>query len=161
MKFESYMSELNGYLKALQRVSGNGFSFGVRYYLVESDDIDFFITKQIELWGETDKLQYISKSKISYRSLVGRIKRFIFSGILSHERLANQKVTTYFESVLLEDINEFYCLASTTVSSSDSYYPLIQGPVYLLDIKDSSKNMSLYYLVQIGNYYVLTFFSKR
>lgn len=160
MNFESHISELNGYLKALQRISGNGFSFGVRHCLVDIEDVDAFISAQIDLWGERDKLQYIGRSEISYRDLVAKIKTFLFRGILSHEKLANPKIISYFQSVLLEDINEFYCQASVCQNSKNPYYPLIDGPVYLLDIEDNTKEVSLFYLVKIDKYYVLTFFSR-
>ena len=77
MSFDSYMSELNGYLKALQRISGNGFVFGVRYSLVETEDVDAFISGQIDLWGEKDRFQYSGKSEISYRDLISKIKPFL------------------------------------------------------------------------------------
>jgi len=160
MSFDSYMSELNGYLKALQRISGNGFVFGVRYSLVETEDVDAFISGQIDLWGEKDRFQYSGKSEISYRDLISKIKPFLFHGALSHEKLSAPKTVSYFESVLPEDINEFYCQASVSQGSSNTYYPLIDGPVYLLDIEDKAKDRSLFYLVKIDKYYVLTFFSR-
>ena len=160
MSFDAYMSELNGYLKALQRISGNGFSFGVRYSVAETEDLDAFISAQIELWGEKDRLQYNGKSEISYRDLISKIKPFLFHGALSHEKLSEPKAISYFESVLLEDINEFYCQASVSQNPENTSYPLIDGPVYLLDIEDKDKGRSLFYLVKIDKYYVMTFFSR-
>lgn len=158
MSFEKYISELNGYLHALKRISGREFSFGVRHYKSENRTVDVFISDLILEWGiET----YKGKTAISYKELKKGIGSFIFRGALQPEIQARLNSKEYFESVLIEDISEYYCQAACSELNLESSYPLIDGPVYLLAIDDPTKERVFIYLVEIGSHFVVTFFSER
>jgi hypothetical protein len=158
MSFNLYISELNGYLKSLQRLSGNKCVFGATSFQCNFDEISDVAQVYISNLSEKDNFHYHGKVNIQYRELMKKIKSIVFSGILSKEQLASDNIIAYLESVITEDINEYYGLAS---NPNESFHPLIEDPVYLLDIKDDSVSESLYFIVQVGGRYVLAYFCKR
>ncbi len=160
MQFDYYISELNGYLTALQRLSGVTFSFGAKSYYAK-ENIDEFLKNYLKEMTEKEDISYGGRLEINYKELIVNIKKYIFNGFLSAEKIASANALSYLERTLIEDINEYYGLASNSLNESGTFHPLVEGPVYSLKIKNSGDVSSLYFMVKIESYYVITCFCQK
>lgn len=158
--FESYIKELNGYLHSLRRLRGPGYFYTARFYSAASN-VDQFLSETVSGWGEHGEFQYKGKSEIEFAALQERLTGIIFRGALNLENIASDKSKANIKKMVIEDINEYYGLASTSLDSNGVFHPLIAGPVFELDIRNDNYFNLFCYLVQIGNYYVLTSFTRR
>ena len=159
-EYECHIIELNGYLAALSRLCGNGYIFGSRAYEV-SDEIDNFIIKMISGWGDKNEFEYFGRKQISYKEIENRVVEIVFRGVLDLNNLPNDNTRNYAKKMIFEDINEFYGLFSTSQDENGVFHPLVTGPVYSLDIVNKNHVAAFYYLVNIGEYYVITYFIKK
>jgi hypothetical protein len=158
--YEFYIAELNGYLNAIRRLRGNGFFFGVRSYKAV-DKIDNFVNEMIREWDQHGSFKYHGKSKIEFRELKDKIIDLIFGGVLNTRNMVNEQAENYAKEMLIEDINEYYGLASVSINKDGVFHPLIAGPVYNLDIQNKAYCASFYYLVKIEDNYIVTYFRKK
>jgi hypothetical protein len=161
MGFDSYLAALNGYLKALQRLSGNGFIYHSKKVISHDGDIDKSVGLEIESWSKENLVEFRGKSEISYKDLKSEVSEFVFAGILSQDRIGDEKISKYLDSVLFEDINEYFGLAASSLGSDAQFHPLVKGPIYLLSIDHKSFVDSIFFLVEIGEHFVLTYFCRR
>lgn len=157
--FELHIAELNGYLNSLRRLCGNCFFFGAQAYAAEQD-IDAFAKSLVDSWSENGDYCYEGRSIIEWDELSEAIESMILHGILDRKTMPNDTARAYVSKMLVEDINEYYGLASTSLDDNGVFHPLIQGPVYKLNISGRSQEKTLYYLVKIGRYYVFTHFRR-
>ena len=158
--FKYYIAELNGYLQSLRRLRGFGYCFSAHTYDLKVD-IDQFAKETLCKWDESGAYKYLGKSLIEYRNLEDRITGIIFGGALNLENVNNEKSKKNIKKMVIEDINEYYGLASTSLDTKGHFHPLITGPVYELNIENSNFTSIFFYIVQIGKYYVLTGFTHR
>ncbi len=148
-----YISALDGYLKALQRLCGAGFVFGARGYPAE-DDIDNFMRNIISEWGSSNEYTYSGYEKIESKDLFCRVEDLIFNGVIVKDRFQSNN---FIPKMILEDINEYYGLASTSLDEQGEFHPLLTGPVYKLNIGSCLNFKGLYFLVKINKYFVITY----
>ncbi len=150
----TYILALDGYLKALQRLCGAGYVFGVREYPA-GDDIDEFMNAIVLEWGAKNQYTYSGHKKINPRDVFFHIEEFVFNGAISKNIFQSNRVTI---KMILEDINEYYGLMSTSIDAEGAFHPLIKGPVYQLKIDTGDFYRSFYFLVKINKYFVITYF---
>lgn len=151
--YMQYISALDGYLKALQRFCGAGFVFGVRSYDAE-DDIDNFMRNIVSEWGSSNEYMYSGYEKIESKDLFCKIEELIFNGIISKDGFQSN---SFIPKGVIEDINEYYGLASTSLDELGEFHPLLKGPVYKLNIGSGSGCRGLHFLVKINKYFVITY----
>ena len=161
-----YIDEYRGYLKCIARLCAKGYSFGVVAYEAESD-IDVFVSRLVEFWGRGDEYieprlyEYLGHEKIESDQLFKEIESFIFNGLLDRANMPSEAAKGYATKMLTEDINEYYGLVSVSLNEEGAFHPLLSNEVYLLNINHSEHEQRLYFIVQIENVYVLTYFLKR
>lgn len=158
--FEIYIAELNGYLQSLRRFRGAGYFYSARSYS-STEDVDQFLFNTVNKWGENGKFKYLGKSEIEFKVLEDRLNKIIFGGALNLQNISGDGTKKNIRKMVIEDINEYYGLASTSLQSDGAFHPLIFGPVYELNIENNDYSDLFSYLVKIGNYYVLTIFARR
>ena len=154
------INELRGYLKCLQRLCSNGYVFGASCYEA-NQDVDSLANELVSIWGRGDDYVYCGKAIIDSKELFNEIQSFIFNGILSYKNMPDSKSKEYSKQILLEDINEYYGLASVLLNENGVFHPLLSNDVYVLDIKNKIFEKALYYIVKIESIYVLTHFIKK
>ncbi|TBW48870.1 hypothetical protein EZI54_20695 [Marinobacter halodurans] len=159
MAFGSYIDELQGYLKALQRIAGPAFAFGVRYEKTPKD-LNAFIAEKV---GDKESILYgekiDEKREIKYRDLMSKINHMIFDGQSPLKESKDSTAISYLERSFSEDINEYYGLESSLLTEG-AFHPLVEGPVHFLKIEKDSEAKSFCFLVRIGEYWILTYFFK-
>jgi hypothetical protein len=158
--FEIHIAELNGYLQSLRRLRGSGYLYSACSYQA-TGDIDQFLIETINGWGDDGEFKYEGKTEIEFRVIEERLVKIIFNGVLNLENINVDEFKDNIKKAVIEDINEYYGLASTSLASDGIFHPLIRGPVFEVKIKNKHYSGLFFYLVQIGNYYVLTSFTKR
>lgn len=161
----SYIDQLNGYLRCLSQLCGPRFAFGAVSFVANSD-IDAFADELVEIWSEDDdyaaptSYRYLGKEKIEYSDLLDEITLAIFNGCISSNSMPSSQAYEYARRVITDDINEYYGLVSTGLNKKGVIHPLISGPVYKLDISNKDISKSLYFVVKIEDIYVLTRYEK-
>lgn len=155
-EFKCHIAALNGYLHSLRRFRGAGYFYAASSYVV-AEDIDSFLIATIKGWGG---FEYRGKSLIEFNVLSERLESIIFGGALSLSHMSDESRKCIKQSVL-EDINEYYGLAATSLGTDEPFHPLISGPVYELDVESESYSDLFMYVVQIGSNYVLTSFARK
>jgi len=160
MDFNIYIYELNGYLKAIQRLCGRAYVFGANYFPAKST-IDEDINKFINKWDRKNKLTYVEKVDIGYNELMKDMESIIFDGFLNRDRLKSEGEYMYLSKTIFEDIQEYYGLISTAINSHGIFHPLIKIPKYKIKILSDDFDKSLFFLFQIEHIFLLTFFYKK
>ena len=61
----------------------------------------------------------------------------------------------------IENINEYYGLASSTENRDGVFHPLIMGPIYNLCIQGKDESNYFYFLVKIDKFFVLTCLRRK
>ena len=127
MTFKIYVYELNGYLKALERLCGRAYVFGANYFPAKStidEDINKFINKWDRKINKANKfdrkiklLTYLERVDISYNELMKDVESIIFDGFLNRDRLKSEDEYMYISKTIFEDIEEYYGLISTAINS--------------------------------------------
>lgn len=158
---EHYIVELNGYLQALSRLCGQAYCFGARAYPASEKDIDGFVTGLMAEWSRDEPCQYHGKALINYQDVEENVLNAVFHGVLNLTNMPNEHMREDAKRMIFEDINEYYGLFSTSQDEDGIFHPLIAGSVYELHIVNKVYASSFHYLVKIGAYYVLTFFTKK
>ena len=158
--FESHIAELNGYLHSLRRFRGAGYFYSVRSYDATSD-VDQFLTETVNEWGSNGHFKYLGRSEVGFKVLEQRLSSIIFGGALNLQNVSGDESKENIRKMVVEDINEYYGLASTSLNPEGAFHPLISGPVYELNIENKDYSGLFFYLVQIESYYVLTSFTRR
>jgi hypothetical protein len=154
MSFEKYIAELRGYLKALQHLNGPKYNFGVKHFYFDGS-VDSFIHNY------DHGLPIIGSSLIEFNEIKTKIYDLVMNGMISLEKFPSKSHSERYKVLLLESINEYYGLASTTGNIDGIFHPLIEGPVYSLKMEGESELCNFFYLVKIKKYYVLTYLRKR
>jgi len=127
MTFKIYVYELNGYLKAIERLCGRAYVFGANYFPAKStidEDINKFINKWDRKINKANKfdrkiklLTYLERVDISYNELMKDVESIIFDGFLNRDRLKSEDEYMYISKTIFEDIEEYYGLISTAINS--------------------------------------------
>ena len=163
--FNHYIHELNGYLLCLSRLAGRGYSFGAHAYQVEAD-VDSFAREAVAIWSKGNEyipasdFRYVGKSIIEYVDLQSEITRYVMNGLLGPRKLS-EAGRNAAARMLLEDIIEYYGLASTSINPEGVFHPPIRSTVHRLDIRNEKYEHCLYFVLQIEDMYVLTRLCKR
>jgi len=161
-----HLGGLNGYLSCLSRLCGPGYAFNVNMFEANSD-VDTFVTSKIEEWKVGDEYysgtayEYSGKSKIGFEEICNRLAGYIFNGFLQEMAPPNSTVYKQLKRVLIDDLNEYYGLISTTLNYDGVFHPLISGPVFEIYLTSVKYEQLFCFLVKIENYYVLSIFTKR
>ena len=158
--FNEWIRELNGYLQALERLCGNGYFFGANTYEADKD-IDSKLSEILDSLATKEEYAFKGKSEITNKSLISEMEQFIFNGILDRKNMVNDSARSFSTKMIVEDINEYYGLASTSINKEGVFHPLIKGPVFKLNIENVKIKKSLFYVVQIENNFVLTHFYQK
>jgi hypothetical protein len=154
MQFVKYIAELRGYLKALQHLNGPKYNFGVKHFDFDGN-VDSFIQNY------DHGLPVIGSSLIEFNEIKTKIYDLVMNGMISLEKFPSKRHFEYYENYLMETINEYYGLASTTENKKGVFHPLIKGPVYSLKMEGESEICNFFFLVKIKKYYVLTYLRKK
>ena len=154
MSIPVYISELKGYLKALQHICGSSFNFGVTCSSFEGEINEFLKSKDQKYHVETSSI-------IDFKIIKHEVYRFVLNGMIAPQKFPNKQVLDYYKDLLIESINEYYGLASTTENNKGVFHPIITGPVYRLYLKDEDVSKSFFFLVKIENYMVVTYFREK
>ena len=127
MTFKIHVYELNGYLKAIERLCGRAYVFGANYFPAKStidEDINKFINKWDRKINKANKfdrkiklLTYLERVDISYNELMKDVESIIFDGFLNRDRLKSEDEYMYISKTIFEDIEEYYGLISTAINS--------------------------------------------
>lgn len=104
---------------------------------------------------------YNGKVEIQNPELCDEILGYIQNGFIRPEAMPSEKVCEHIKQTLMDDLNEYYGLASTSMNENGVFHPLIRGPVYKLDISGGKFNRSLVFLVKIESIFVLTYYSSK
>jgi hypothetical protein len=161
-----YLGGLNGYLNCLSRLCGPGYAFNVNMFDANSD-VDKFIISKIAEWKIGDnycsgtEYNYHGKSEIKFNEICDRLTEYIFTGILQKVIRPKSEEYEQYKRILIEDINEYYGLISTTLNYDGVFHPLIKGPVLEIALTSKKHEHIFCFLVKIESYYVLSIFSKR
>jgi hypothetical protein len=139
--------------------------FGAQAYQVETD-VDSFLRKAVSVWNEDGEyidetgIQYAGKSIIEYSELQSEIAGYLTNGVIGLKEVSNPR-TKGVPKLLLEDINEYYGLASISLNPDGVFHPLISSTVYRIDLRDQRHEESLFFVLQIEDMYVLTYLYKK
>ncbi len=161
-----HIEEFRGYLECLSRLCANGYSFRVSSFEANTE-IDPFIVELSEIWSTEDEgaesiiHDYRGREIIKYEQIFDEIKSYIFSGLLTLENMASDDARNYAKRSLIDDINEYYGLVSTSLNENGAFHPLISSQVYRLFIDCQKHEKSFHFIVKIENLYVLTSFVKN
>ncbi|MCE0558396.1 hypothetical protein [Motilimonas sp. E26] len=161
---DCYLAELNGYLRALSQVAGPAYGFGVKKFSNSCSELNGTITKIVSEWnaGETSRKnsEYFYKGKkiLSSRDLLNKVEGVLKKSLFKTKGSGEREL--YCLKSIMEDINEFYGLVSSSLNEDGVFHPLIESPVYELDIRNSKHSASFYYLVRIEGMVVVTYFRK-
>jgi len=159
------IDELRGYLKSLHRLASANYAFGVALYDANCE-IDILAAELVRTWSIGDEYsdpgtyEYFGNERIEYSQLCQEQLKYIFNGLLDFKRMDSDDEIRYSKKIILEDINEYYGLLSTSLNEDGAFHPLISGDVFQLDIRNSRYAKSFFYIVKIETYYVLTYFSQ-
>lgn len=116
--------------QSLRRFRGAGYFYSVRSYDA-TVDVEQFLTETVNEWGEIGEFKYIGKSKIEFGTLEERLNSIIIiGGALNLQNVSNDESKASIKKMVVEDINEYYGLASTSLNSDGIFHPLISRPVY-------------------------------
>ncbi|PIE41012.1 MAG: hypothetical protein CSA49_05610 [Gammaproteobacteria bacterium] len=148
MLAERYVFELNGYLKALQRLCGTNYVFGARLY-TKKIDLESFGTKIIG-----SKIEY---RKVGHEDVFRNMEAMIFNGILAKKRISDERIISYLSKVLIEDINEYFGLVSTTLNEDGLFHPLLKSSIYQNVASFEKDNETVIFWVRIEELYVLVY----
>ena len=154
MSVEKYIFELNGYLKALQALNGPRYQFGSRAHHFEGN-AELYINEIMK------KGTIVNYSATNYEEIGQRILKFSLNGMMSKSRVSNEKELHYYTSEILENINEYYGLASTASGQKEILHPLITGPVFSIELKGKELGSYFCFIVGIGEYVVQTFMARK
>lgn len=149
-----YISELKGYLKALELLSGFSFNFGVKFF-------DYKESAERFVQSYEHGLSISRVERIAFSELKREVFRFVLNGMLAPNKFKNEKALEFYKKELIERINEYYGLAATSESENEAFHPLISKPIMRLHLADEPENHNFIFLVSIGSYIVLTYFRKR
>ncbi|MDV2078510.1 hypothetical protein [Marinobacter xestospongiae] len=159
MGVDFYVSELNGYLKALQTISGKGFRFFVRSYCC-NEGVDDFVYNNVRDWFEGSSSY--SLSEIVYEEVFECVEFMVFSGFNRRFSELNVRELDFWGRMIREDINEYYGLMSnSSTDGSEVFHPLVEGPVFVVDFAGISRGRIFLFFVLIGDFYVVTCFFKK
>ena len=100
-------------------------------------------------------------SSTSSKFLFEEMEDFIFNGVLDRSTMVSEEARKYTTKMLIEDINEYYGLLSTSLNVNGVFHPLLRNEIFSLNIRNIKHERALYFLVQIENVYVLTAFIKK
>lgn len=151
MSAEKYVFELNGYLKALQRLCGTNYAFGARFYS-KKVDLDSFGSKISE-----KKLKY---EKTDHTLIFKNIENMVFNGFLIKKHVPNERAWSYLTKTIIEDINEYFGLVSSALNKDGIFHPLLNGVVYKNTAPFETDTSSLIFWIEIEHHYVLAYFRK-
>ncbi|MCG8519456.1 MAG: hypothetical protein MI794_15810 [Pseudomonadales bacterium] len=160
-----HIHELNGYLSCLSRLCGPAYVFAAHAYQVEAD-VDSFVREAVAIWSEGDEyipaseIQYVGKSLIEYSQLQSEIAGYVTNGLLGPRELSGTGRRAAAR-LLVEDITEYYGLASTSMNPEGVFHPLISSTVHRLNIRNEKYEHCLFFVLQIEDMYVLTHFCKK
>lgn len=149
MSAEKYVSELHGYLKALQRLCGTNYVFGARLYS-NKEELDTFGSKISE-----KKLKY---EKDDHVEIFQNMESMIFNGILAKKYVSDERIWSYLTKTIIEDINEYFGLISTTLNEDGIFHPLLKGVIYKNTAPFEADKESLIFWIEIEKHYVLAYF---
>ncbi|WP_444936246.1 hypothetical protein ACJJIW_20785 [Microbulbifer sp. JMSA004] len=130
-------------------------------------EIDFFVSELVAHWSEGDEYlaakEYRFNGRVEVESdwLFKEIESYIFNGLLNKQLMPDEDARGYASKILIEDINEYYGLLSSSLNKDGVFHPLLRNPIYKLDIEVENVEKSLYFIIKIENVYVLTYFMKR
>jgi hypothetical protein len=161
-----HINELNGYLKCISRLRPTRSSFYATAYEAKGE-IDDLISELVGLWSKDSeyvtpsKYEYTGKEEIDSHALFNEIEKYVFQGVLDRENIQNEKASAYLTRTLIEDINEYYGVVSTTQNKDGEFHPLLGTAIYRLNIKNESYSNSFYFIKKIAGIYVLTCFRNR
>ncbi len=153
MSLPMYIAELNGYLKSLSFLNGPSCQFGVKWYDFD-EGVESFVNKFDHGYS------FSGYARIDFDEIKERLLQFTLNGFLSRERFSGEKSFNYFKEMMVENINEYYGLASTMENKEGVFHPLIKSPVYELTVCGEGESVCFYFLVKIESFYVLTFFKN-
>lgn len=151
-KYDVYLSGLNGYLRALERICGSAYSFGALAFSNESDLFEFISQKL----GRGK-----SFPEMPFETLTSKLASKIFIGILSMEEESDRGPKKLLSKLILEDINEYYGLISISIKKDGAFHPLISGPVYADEFQTSDGYHVFAYWVKIENIFIFTYLRKK
>ena len=149
MSLPFYISELRGYLKALELLSlPNKCHFGVRYHPFNGNVLEFL---------ENEEHGYLISryAQIPFEQLKEKALHIVFGGS------ANPISSMTNREVLAHDIAKYYNLASASENKRGMLHPLTEGPVYEVHFADKDERSSFVFLVKIENYVVFTEFTNH
>ncbi|MGH1373498.1 MAG: hypothetical protein ACRBBW_15770 [Cellvibrionaceae bacterium] len=156
--YEIHIASLDGYLKCLRRFRSSGCSYWARAYPA-TDDIDQFLGELVSSWGSEYRL--LGKKNLEFRDIEKRIIDTVFRGALNLENVESKITKQSIQRLIVEDINEYYGLISTSLNADGAFHPLISGPVYEVKVRNVDYLDAFIYLVKIEEIFVLTGFSRR
>lgn len=160
------VSALDGYLKCIYRLCANNYVFTAGCYKADCD-IETFCQKIVSFMSAGDeyieptKYKYNGYSEIDSKKLFGIIEDYVFNGLIDLEKMPNDDSRHYAKRMLIEDINEYYGLISTSSNKDGEFHPLLSGGVYQLNITCEKYSKSFYYIKKIEDVYVLTSFLQK
>ena len=155
MTFTKNISELNGYLKALQLVSSpNRTRFGARYYQYNGNVVSF-----IENYSHGYQVERFDL--IDYDQFKKNIYGYICSGMLRPDRFPNNKSLECYKFMLLENILDYYGFASAAADKKNEFYPILKEPVYRIFLKNKETSKHFIFLMKISEYIVVTYFIRK
>ena len=162
MTFEIYVSELNGYLRAFDRICGRSYIFGVKHIEIK-ELIDQEIRTYFDIWNKNrgKMILYKGCSVIDYHALIKEIDKIIFNKFLSDKDKYCKGYLSYLSSTFFEDIQEFFGLISTTINRGGIFYPLRKSPVYLLNVSCDDFEKAVFFSVKIEHILLITYLYKN
>lgn len=98
---------------------------------------------------------------IDFKTVSNEIYRFVLNGMLNSDKFPNAHSFEYFKKELLENINEYYGLASTSEGEKSMFHPLIKGPIFRLKMNGCTEKNGFFFLVSIESYVIFTCFRRK
>jgi hypothetical protein len=147
---ENYVSQLNGYLRAYQRMRGENFAFGAKVFTTR-EQLEEFITE-------------ITKTKPEYdvtasTKVLSEIESIVFSGILSDNRFSDKAVSNYIRKMFVEDFIDYFDLLPFAQGVIEGrHFRFCDAKIYVLANGRPDDKASYAFWLEINEHYIFTYF---
>lgn len=158
MSYVNHLSELTGYLKALERMCGSNYIFGVSE--LPQGEIGAESIRQFIFGINSNALYFGGTEELGYSDFIVRLEKILFNGLLSKDRFS-EKLWVRFSTVIKDDIDEYFGLISTSINSNGVFYPLKKNLLNRIVTSADDDENNLFLVVEIEEHKFLCYFYRK
>lgn len=145
MSYNKHLSEMNGYLNALQRICGSKYVFGVTEVPLSSEG-----NESIKLYIKKVKscLAVRETNEFNYQELASNLNKVLYRCI-NRILMLDENRWGVLSRGILDDINEYFGLISTTLNKDGIFYPLKKNKLSLYMSNSCGEDAEIFFSVDV------------